>query len=246
MHMIVIPAIDLKGGRVVRLEQGMMDRDKAYSDDPAAVARKWASMGAELIHVVDLEGAFAGGPVNREAVLDVVKAVDVPVELGGGLRRMHTIKSYLQEGVHRVVLGTAAHKDPQLVERASEAYPKRIAVGVDAREGKVSVKGWAELTDVPAAELAAPYQGMEVAAIIYTDIKRDGMMTGPSVESTADLARKISLPVIASGGVKTIEHIMQIKKHEEDGVIGVITGRAIYEGTLDLARAIKIAKDAGE
>ena len=240
--MLVIPAIDLKEGRVVRLEQGLMDRDKAYSDDPAAMAAKWSDAGAELIHVVDLDGAFAGKPMNMDKVLAIVEASGAAVELGGGLRDLATIRDYLKKGVDRIILGTAAHRDPDLVRAACDEFPGRVVVGIDAKDGKVSVQGWAEITDMPAADLARRYEDMEVAAIIYTDIAKDGMLSGPSTESTVELARGIDIPVIASGGVADIEHIRELKKYEGDGIVGAITGRAIYEGTLDLAEAFKVAK----
>jgi phosphoribosylformimino-5-aminoimidazole carboxamide ribotide isomerase len=240
--MLIIPAIDLKQGKVVRLQQGMMDRETKYSDDPAAMARKWAELGAELIHVVDLDGAFAGKPVNREAVLAIARAVDIPIELGGGLRDLATIRSYLGAGVGRAILGTAAHKDPGLVRSACAEFPGRIAVGIDAKDGKVSIRGWAEITDLPAIELARRYEGLAIAAIIFTDIARDGMLTGPAVASTAELAHAIKIPVIASGGVATLADVRAVLAHERDGITGVITGRAIYEGTLDLAAAIKLTK----
>lgn len=240
--MIVIPAIDLKEGKVVRLEQGMMDRDKAYSDDPSAMARHWESLGAELIHVVDLNGAFAGRPVNDKSVIEIAKAVDIPIELGGGIRDLETIGYYLENGVGRVILGTVAHKDPDLVKKACRAHPNKIVIGIDAKDGMVSIQGWAEVTDLPALDLARRYEDLGVAAVIYTDIAKDGMMTGPSLESTAQLALSINIPVIASGGVATIEHVREVKEREKDGIVGVITGRAIYEGTLDLVEAIRVGK----
>ncbi len=239
--MLIIPAIDLKEGKVVRLEQGLMDKDTHYSDDPAAMARKWADLGAELIHVVDLDGAFAGKPVNRDAVLAIAAATDVPIELGGGVRYLSTIRDYLDHGVNRVILGTAAHKDPGLVRAACAEFPGRVVVGIDAKDGLVSIRGWAEITDVPVLELSKSYEDLAVAAIIYTDVAKDGMLTGPSMESTIALARAIKLPVIASGGVANLDHVRQVKAAEQDGVVGVITGRAIYEGTLDLVEAIKVA-----
>ena len=240
--MIVIPAIDLKGGRVVRLEQGMMDRDKEYSDDPASMARKWEEKGAELIHVVDLDGAFAGKPENKNAVLSIANSVNIPIELGGGVRDLDTIRDYLGNGVSRIILGTVAHKDPELAKEACREFPGKIVIGIDAKDGLVSIQGWADVTDMPAIELAKKYEGLDVAAIIYTDISRDGMMTGPSTESTVDLARAVDIPVIASGGVKNLDHIRELLPFEKDGITGVITGKAIYEGTLDLVEAIKTAR----
>ncbi|HUT55066.1 MAG TPA: 1-(5-phosphoribosyl)-5-[(5-phosphoribosylamino)methylideneamino]imidazole-4-carboxamide isomerase [bacterium] len=243
--MLVIPAIDLKAGKVVRLEQGLMEKDTAYSDDPAAMAKKWAEMGAELIHVVDLDGAFAGRPVNDAAVLEIARAAGVPIELGGGIRDLATIAHYLERGVGRVILGTVAHKDPKLVREACRKFPGKIVVGIDAKGGLVSVRGWAEVTDLPAADLARRYEDMGIAAIIYTDIARDGMLTGPAVEATARLARSVKVPVIASGGVADLGHVRELMKHERDGIVGVITGKAIYEGKLDLREAIRVAKGSG-
>ena len=242
--MIVIPAIDLKSGQVVRLEQGRLDRDKVYSSDPAATAKKFAEAGAELIHVVDLDGAFQKKPVNAAAIESILKADQAPIEVGGGIRDLATIAYYLERGVSRVILGTAAHRNPELVRQAGEKYPGRIVVGIDAREGKAAVEGWAETTAVPAEELARRYQGLGVAAIIFTDISRDGMLTGPAVESTARLLRAVTIPVIASGGVKDLEDIRALLDlaREFDHLEGVITGRAVYEGTLDLAQAIALSK----
>ncbi|OGP56928.1 MAG: 1-(5-phosphoribosyl)-5-[(5-phosphoribosylamino)methylideneamino]imidazole-4-carboxamide isomerase [Deltaproteobacteria bacterium RBG_13_61_14] len=240
--MIVIPAIDLKSGQVVRLEQGRLDRDKVYSSDPAATAKKFAEAGAELIHVVDLDGAFQKKPVNSAAVDAILKATAVPIEVGGGIRDLETISFYLERGVSRVILGTAAHRHPELVRQACGKFPGRVVVGIDAREGKAAVEGWAETTAVPAEELARRYQGLGVRAIIFTDIARDGMLTGPAVESTRRLMRAVKIPVIASGGVKDIADIRELLPLARKGLEGVITGRAVYEGTLDLAEAIALSK----
>lgn len=238
--MQIIPAIDLKGGKVVRLEQGRMDRDKIYSDDPAAMARKLADAGAELIHVVDLDGAVSGRPINREVILELARG-PAPIELGGGLRDLETIADYLDHGVSRVILGTAAHKNPELVRAAVGRFPKRVVIGIDAREGKVAISGWNEDTPLRAVDLAVSYDALPIAAIIYTDIARDGMMTGPNLEQTLALARAVKTPVIASGGVKNLDHVRALLPHPE--ISGVITGRAIYEGTLDLAEAIRLARE---
>jgi phosphoribosylformimino-5-aminoimidazole carboxamide ribotide isomerase len=239
---IIIPAIDLKAGQVVRLEQGRMDRDKVYSSDPAAVAKKFAAAGAELIHVVDLDGAFQKKPVNHDAIQTILEAARVPIEVGGGVRDFETIAFYLNRGVARVILGTAAHRTPDLVRRAAEKFPGRILVGIDARDGRVAIEGWAEATSMPAAELAQSYQGLGVRAIIFTDIARDGMLTGPAIESTRRLLQAVTIPVIASGGVKNLDHIRELLPLAEEGLEGVITGRAVYEGTLDLAQAIALTK----
>jgi phosphoribosylformimino-5-aminoimidazole carboxamide ribotide isomerase len=238
--MQIIPAIDLKGGKVVRLEQGRMDRDKTYSDDPGAVARGFAAAGAELIHVVDLDGAVLGRPANRAVIHDLARAAGAPIELGGGIRDLDTIADYLEHGIRRVILGTAAHRDPALVEQACARFPGRIVIGIDAREGKVAIRGWNEDTAMTAVELARRYQGLAVAAIVYTDIARDGMRTGPNVEATVAIARAVKLPVIASGGIKTIEHLRALLPFPE--IVGVITGRALYEGDLNLAEAIALAR----
>ena len=243
--MIVIPAIDLKAGQAVRLEQGRMDREKVYSSDPAEVARKFAEAGAELIHVVDLDGAFQKKPVNHLAIQTILQATRVPIEVGGGIRDLETIAFYLNLGVSRVILGTAAHRNPDLVRQAGEKFPGRIVVGIDARDGRVAIEGWAETTSMPAEQLARRYQGMGVRAIIFTDISRDGMMTGPALESTRQMMQAVRIPIIASGGVKNLQHVQELLDLSSEANIsgkleGVITGRAVYEGTLDLAQAIAL------
>ena len=243
--MLVIPAIDLKGGRCVRLRQGRMDEATVYGDDPAAVARRWAEAGARRIHVVDLDGAFAGRPENREAIRAIRRAVDVPIELGGGIRDRATAEALFAEGVDYVILGTAALEDPDLVARLAEAHPERVLVGIDARAGRVAVRGWADVTDVAAEDLARDLAGRGAAGFIFTDIERDGMQTGVNLEATAAFARASAVPVIASGGVSTLEDVRRLKPLEPLGVVGVITGRALYEGTLDLAEALAVAGDEG-
>ncbi len=240
--MLVIPAIDLKGGRCVRLRQGRMDEATVYGDDPAAVARRWAEAGARRIHVVDLDGAFAGRPENREAIRAIRRAVDVPIELGGGIRDRATAEALFTEGVDYVILGTAALEDPDLVARLAEAHPERVLVGIDARAGRVAVRGWADVTDVAAEDLARDLAGRGAAGFIFTDIERDGMQTGVNLEATAAFARAAGRPVIASGGVSTLRDIERLIPLEAHGVVGVITGRALYEGTLDLAEAIAVAQ----
>jgi phosphoribosylformimino-5-aminoimidazole carboxamide ribotide isomerase len=240
--MIVIPAIDLKNGQCVRLEQGLMEKDTVYSDNPAAMARHWQDEGGELLHLVDLDGAFAGVPKNRAAIQAIVAAVDIPTELGGGIRDLETIEAYLNLGIDRVILGTVAKENPALVGEACRRFPGRIVVGIDAKEGMVAVRGWAEVTEKKAIDLAREMEAFGVAAIIYTDIARDGMMQGPNLEATAALAESISIPVIASGGVSCLEDIRNLLQIEASGVAGVITGKAIYTGSLNLREAVALTK----
>jgi phosphoribosylformimino-5-aminoimidazole carboxamide ribotide isomerase len=240
--MLVIPAIDLKEGRCVRLEQGLMERDTVYSDDPAAQARSWQEQGGELLHIVDLDGAFAGVPRNREAIAAIVRAIDIPTELGGGIRDLATIEAYLKLGVGRVILGTVAKENPQLVAEACRLFPGRIVVGIDARDGLVAVRGWADVTEKKASDLAKEMEGFGVSVIIYTDIARDGMLQGPNLEATRLLAESISIPVIASGGVSSLRDIENLMAIEDYGVVGVITGKAIYTGALDLREAVALTK----
>jgi phosphoribosylformimino-5-aminoimidazole carboxamide ribotide isomerase len=240
--MLVIPAIDLKEGRCVRLEQGLMEKDTVYSDDPAAQARSWQEQGGELLHIVDLDGAFAGVPRNREAIAAIVRAIDIPTELGGGIRDLATIEAYLDLGVGRVILGTVAKENPQLVAEACRLFPGRIVVGIDARDGLVAVRGWADVTEKKASDLAKEMEGFGVSAIIYTDIARDGMLQGPNLEATRLLAESISIPVIASGGVSSLRDIENLMAIEDYGVVGVITGKAIYTGALDLREAVALTK----
>jgi phosphoribosylformimino-5-aminoimidazole carboxamide ribotide isomerase len=240
--MIVIPAIDLKEGRCVRLEQGLMEKNTVYSDDPAAQARHWQQEGGELLHIVDLDGAFAGVPRNREAIAAIVAAITIPTELGGGIRDLKTIEAYLDLGVTRVILGTVAKENPQLVAEACRLFPGRIVVGIDAKGGLVAVRGWADVTEKNATELAREMEGYGVEAIIYTDIARDGMMQGPNIDATRQLAEAISIPVIASGGVSSLRDIENLMAVEDSGVVGVITGKAIYTGALDLRQAVELTR----
>ena len=242
--MIVIPAIDLKEGKCVRLEQGLMERDTVFSDDPGAQAKVWEAQGAELLHIVDLDGAFAGEPKNRSAIEVIVRAVTIPTQLGGGIRDIATIEAYLDTGIDRVIIGTAAQRNPELVQEACSRFPGRIVVGIDAKNGMVAVQGWAEVTGVTAIELAKKFEGFGVCAIIYTDISRDGMMQGPNIEATCALAKSISIPVIASGGVSSLQDIRNLLAVESSGVTGVITGKAIYSGALNLAEAIALTRTA--
>ena len=239
--MFIIPAIDLKGGRCVRLLQGKFDQETVYGHDPAAMARRWADLGAEWIHVVDLDGSVGRKPVNQEAILDIRKAVTAQLELGGGIRDLDTISFYLDRGIDRIILGTAAHRNPDLVRRAAEQYPGRIVVGIDAKGTQVVVEGWTERTERNYLEMADHFEGLGVSAIIYTDVDRDGMRLGPNLERTRELAKRVNIPVIASGGVKDIGDIENLLPLGRDGVIGVITGKALYEGSLDFQAAQALA-----
>jgi phosphoribosylformimino-5-aminoimidazole carboxamide ribotide isomerase len=234
--MILYPAIDLKDGQCVRLLRGDMDQATVFGDDPAAQARAFAAAGCEWLHLVDLNGAFAGRPVNASAVEAILAAVEIPCQLGGGIRDMATIETWLERGLARVILGTAAVENPALVRTAARAFPGRVAVGLDARDGKVATRGWAEATDQEVTELARRFEDAGIAAIIYTDIARDGAMQGPNVAATAALARAVSVPVIASGGVSSLDDLIALR--EAGPIAGAITGRALYDGALDLAAAL--------
>ncbi|MDE1904305.1 MAG: 1-(5-phosphoribosyl)-5-[(5-phosphoribosylamino)methylideneamino]imidazole-4-carboxamide isomerase [Alphaproteobacteria bacterium] len=238
--MIVYPAIDLKDGRCVRLVRGEMKSATVFNDDPAAQARTFAAAGAAWIHVVDLDGAFAGKPKNAAAVEAIVKAAPVKVQLGGGIRDEATLEAWLGQGVARVVLGTAAVKNPNLVRAACRRWPGRVALGIDARGGTVAVEGWAETASVAALDLARRFEDAGAAAIIYTDIERDGALQGVNVEATAALARALKMPVIASGGVASLDDLAALRAHEKDGVAGAILGRALYDGRVDLKSALAL------
>ncbi len=235
--MILYPAIDLKDGQCVRLLRGEMEAATVFNDDPAAQAAAFQAAGCDWLHLVDLNGAFAGEPVNAAAVEAILAAVSVPAQLGGGIRDMATIEAWLDKGLARVILGTVAVEDPGLVRDAARAFPGQVAVGIDARDGKVATRGWAEKTDVEATDLARRFEDAGVAAIIYTDIQRDGAMQGPNVEATAALARAVSIPVIASGGVSSLDDLIALR---DCGVAldGAISGRALYDGALDLGQAL--------
>ena len=239
--MIVFPAIDLKAGQVVRLAEGDMARATVYGDDPAAQALLFAAAGAEYLHVVDLDGSFAGRAENREAVEGIVAAFPGHVQLGGGIRTAAAVEGWFDLGVARVVMGTAALKDPQFVKAMARDWPGGIVVAVDARDGMVATEGWAEVSDVPATDLARRFEDAGVAAVLFTDIGRDGLLKGCNIEATLDLARRVDIPVIASGGVKGLDDIRLLALHARDGIEGVITGRALFEGRLDLAAAIAMA-----
>ncbi len=236
--MILYPAIDLKGGQCVRLLRGDMAAATVYGDDPAAQAASFQSAGCAWVHVVDLDGAFAGASVNGAAVRGILAAVEVPVQLGGGIRDRAAIDGWLEAGVSRVVLGTVALRDPELVIAACRDHPGRIAVGIDARGGKVAVQGWAETAEIAAEELALRFEDAGVAAVIFTDIDRDGALEGPNLVATEALARRLSTPVIASGGVSSLADLTALSALAPAGVAGAIVGRALYDGRVDVARAV--------
>ena len=242
--MILFPAIDLKGGQCVRLLKGDMRSATVFNDDPAAQARAFEAQGFRWLHVVDLDGALAGKPVNAAAVESILRAVAIPVQLGGGIRDAASIERWLERGVRRVVLGTAALRNPELVRGACRAWPGSIAVGLDARNGKLAVEGWAESSEVSALELALKFEDAGVTAIIYTDIERDGALAGVNVEATAALARRLETPVIASGGLASLDDIRALQRHESDGIEGVICGRALYDGRIEPKAALALTADA--
>ncbi len=238
--MILYPAIDLKDGQCVRLLKGEMDAATVFSDNPAAQARAFQDAGAQWVHLVDLNGAFAGEPVNGTAVEAILAALDVPAQLGGGIRDMATIEAWLSKGLARVILGTVAVENPDLVREAAKAFPGQIAVGLDAREGRVATRGWAEETHIQVTDLARKFEDAGIAAIIYTDINRDGAMAGPNIPATEALARAVDVPVIASGGVSSLADLQALK---ETGVIaGAISGRALYDGAINLSEALKLLR----
>ena len=239
--MLIIPAIDLKEGRCVRLQRGVMSTATIYSDNPALTARRWEEKGAQWLHVVDLDGAFAQEPRNLDAIAAIVDSVDIPVQVGGGVRNLETLAVYLEAGVERVVMGTAAHSNPEILVRACQNFPGKVVLGIDSRKGRVAIEGWSQTTDVGSGELATRFDSLALAAIVYTDISRDGMQSGPNVQATRQLARAVNIPVIASGGVGTLDHIRALLPLEQDGVIGVIVGRALYSGSVELSEAIALA-----
>jgi phosphoribosylformimino-5-aminoimidazole carboxamide ribotide isomerase len=239
--MIVFPAIDLKAGQVVRLSEGDMDRATVYGDNPAAQALLFAEAGAQHLHVVDLDGSFAGRAENREAVEAIVAAFPGYVQLGGGIRTREAVEGWFDLGVARVVMGSAALKDPEFVKDMAREFEGGIVVAVDAKDGMVATEGWAEVSDVEVVDLARRFEDAGVASLLFTDIGRDGLLKGVNIEATVDLARRVDIPVIASGGVKGLDDIRMLALHSVDGIEGVITGRAIYEGKLDLATAIAMA-----
>ncbi len=239
--MILYPAIDLKDGNCVRLYKGEMDQATVFNNDPAAQAKAFEDAGCEWLHLVDLNGAFAGEPVNATPVEAILKTVKVPAQLGGGIRDLETIERWLDKGLRRVILGTVAVENPALVKEAAKKFPGQVAVGIDARGGMVATRGWATETDIEATELARRFEDAGVAAIIYTDINRDGAMQGPNVEATADLARAVSIPVIASGGISSMDDLRALKNCGAP-LDGAISGRALYDGAIDVAEAVRLLK----
>jgi phosphoribosylformimino-5-aminoimidazole carboxamide ribotide isomerase len=237
---IVIPAIDIKGGRCVRLKQGEMSKETVYSEVPEEMAVQWHEKGAERLHLVDLDGAIEGKAVNKGVISGIAAAIPIPVQLGGGIRDMETIETYLKLGINQVILGTVAYKNPEFLAQACKEFAGRIILGIDARKDRVAVEGWTEETDMTVGEMAKGFENIGISAIIYTDIHRDGMSTGPNVETTKALAQTVETPVIASGGISGIDDVAKILSLEAHGVIGMITGRALYNGTLDLVDAIKL------
>ena len=242
--MIIYPAIDIRGGRCVRLTEGRFDAETVFADDPAEMALKWAGLGAEFLHLVDLDGALAGEGKNVPVIERILQSVSIPVQLGGGIRNLETIEKLLSLGVTRLILGSAAVKNPHLVEEACKKYPGHIAVGIDAKNGDVAIEGWGKGSGVAATELAKKMAAYGVVTIIYTDISRDGMLSGVNVEATAALARSCGVPIIASGGVASLEDIRRVKAVESEGVQGCIIGKAIYTGAVDLKAALALAKEA--
>ena len=243
--MLIIPAIDLKDGKCVRLKQGVMEESTIFSENPVEVAKQWIDLGARRLHLVDLNGAFAGKPVNESSIKAIVKEVGgaIPIQLGGGIRNLDTVEKYLNNGVDYIIIGTAAVKNPGFLHEACYAFPGQIIVGLDAKEGEVAIDGWAKLTGHNVIELAKKFEGYGVEAIIYTDIGRDGMLNGLNIEATEKLAEALTIPVIASGGVTNLEDIKNLCSIAYSGVSGAITGRAIYEGTLDFKAAQALADE---
>lgn len=243
--MLIIPAIDLKDGHCVRLKQGVMESATLFSEDPAAMAKAWADKGARRLHLVDLNGAVAGKPKNEPAIKAIVSALgdSLPIQLGGGIRDLDTVERYLDDGISYVIIGSAAVKTPGFLHDACYAFPGHIMVGLDAKDGKVAVDGWSKVTGHDVVDLAKKFQDYGVEAIIYTDIGRDGMMTGVNVEATVELAKSLTVPVIASGGINSLDDIRALCKIESEGVVGAISGRALYQGAFDFAEAQKLADE---
>jgi phosphoribosylformimino-5-aminoimidazole carboxamide ribotide isomerase len=242
--MILFPAIDLKNGEAVRLKQGDMARATVFNSNPAAQAKTFEDQGFEWLHLVDLDGAFAGKPVNALAVAQILKKVKIPVQLGGGIRNLKTVEAWLGEGISRVIIGTAAVREPAFVKEAARKFPGKIAIGIDARHGKVAISGWAEETQLEVAEVARLFEGAGVAAIVYTDVERDGMMQGLNLDSTIALAEAVSIPVIASGGFASIDDVKALLEPRAKKLVGAIAGRALYDGRIDPKEALALLNSA--
>jgi len=236
--MIIIPAVDIKGGRCVRLREGRADAETVFSDHPQKMARQWVQQGAERLHIIDLDGAFEKGPRNSSIIKEIVKTIPVPIQLGGGIRDLKTVEQYLALGLAQVIIGTAALKNPSMVQEACRLFPDQIMVSLDARDNRIAVEGWTELSEIDPIDLVKPYEAWGVKAIIFTDISRDGTQQGPSILSTRRLTQATRLPVIAAGGIATLADVQSLAPLGADGLAGMITGRAIYSGSLNLAEAI--------
>jgi len=243
--MLIIPAVDIKDGRCVRLEQGKMERETIFSEHPEKMAIQWERKGAKKIHIVDLDGAVSGRPVNTKIIQRITESISIPVELGGGIRSLDAIEEYISLGIADVIVGSAAYSDPDLVKEACKRFPGRIIVGIDARDGRVAVQGWTESTGVSAIDLAKVFEGVGVTALIYTDIARDGMKSGPNIESIRSFASATALPVIAAGGVSSLKDIEELLLLQADGVSGIIIGRALYDGSIELDKAIEMIEKKG-
>ena len=241
--MKIIPAVDIKGSRCVRLTQGKEDQETVYSDDPKAMAEHWDEQGAQLIHVVDLDGAFQGLPKNVDLIKDIIYSSTVDIQVGGGIRSLEAIAAYVNAGVYRVILGTIAHENPAFVEEACKQFPGKIIIGIDAQDGKVAIKGWTEVSEQTAADLAKSMEPMGVAGFIFTDISRDGMLQGPNLDSIRQFAQATSLPIIASGGISGIQDVVSLLSLKSEGVEGMITGKALYDKRLDFKEALKQVRD---
>jgi phosphoribosylformimino-5-aminoimidazole carboxamide ribotide isomerase len=241
--MIIFPAVDIRNGKCVRLIQGKADQETVFGDDPAAMGLRWQEAGAQWLHVVDLDGAFTGAPSNLESIRRLRRALAIPMQLGGGIRTLEAIAAYVDLGIDRLILGTVVLKDPELVTRACETYPGKIAIGLDARDGLVAVEGWTEVSSRPVVEVARELTSLNPAAFIYTDISRDGVKKGVNVEATRSMAEAVPVPVIASGGVSSLQDIQALKPLKALGVMGLIIGRALYDGLINLAEAIQLAGD---
>jgi phosphoribosylformimino-5-aminoimidazole carboxamide ribotide isomerase len=241
--MLIIPAVDIKNGKCVRLYQGRMDAETVFSDDPSAMAKRWADEGAEIVHVVDLDGAVEKSPRNLDSIQRIIDRVNAEVQVGGGIRNEKTVKKFFEMGVKRVVVGTEAIQNPKFVKDACKSFPGQIIIGIDARNGMVAIEGWTKTTQIKALDLAKQFEDCGVAAVNFTDIYRDGMRTGPNIDETRRLAEAISIPVVASGGVSTIKDIQNLMALEAVGVVGIITGRALYSGSLNLKEAIEISRN---